>query len=126
MTLETKMEKGKTGFTVKVLEGDNLLGKYTIDNRKGLATGRLDSFQSGRGIPRLLIKTASEQLQHLVDDSGNPIKHEVTASFGRSKKVLPRLFLEQGYHPDDHLNSTTSTGYSKTYSPKNKNSNQNL
>jgi len=97
MSPEVEVNKKRNGFVVYVKERDRILGEYVVDVRHGLAVCHMRSEESGRGIPRVMINRAAQELQWLSDQTHSEITHEVHLDSKRAQKVLPHLYHELGY-----------------------------
>lgn len=76
----------------------------------------MNSYQANKGIPRILISKAVEELQNRSKKTKSKIKHEVGLSTINAEKKLPHIFKEFGYKEDYELISE-HFGLSKIYSP---------
>lgn len=98
MTIKIEVKPLQGGVEIRAMEGEERVGFYRLtEESEGRFLGHMESRFPRQGIPRILIQSATEQLQALASQRGKTITHLERFISPESQLKLPRLFREQGY-----------------------------
>lgn len=111
MAIEIKADTKYPVIKINAVEDGKIKGDYTLLIFGDLVGCCIDSYESGRGIPRMMLTKATEELQKMADLKRKVINHEPVLN-DRSESRLAHILTDLGYKKIDEKT------YSRIYSPK--------